>query len=140
MAEPKVTRHGDRIEIGNDQVRVEKGPQLRRAKATEAILADDKTAPHYQLGARDSFGKVIEEGKEFAYLDVFGDPVWYLFEKVELAEDDPRYQHQIAPEDAGLNEDTTNVVAYQYVFEERGVFDTEQQAIAAGLALIGKGS
>lgn len=139
MAEAKVTRKGERVEIGNDQARVERGPALRSAKATPTILANDKTAPHYQIGAPDSFGRPIEEGKEFAYLDHYGDPTFYLFERVAIGPDDSRYKHQVDPFDPNggrLNEDTTNTVAYRYVFEERGTFDSEDDAIAEGKRLV----
>jgi len=58
----------DLIEIGG-KARVERGPARKTGKATEKLLANDATAAHYQLGARDADGKVIEAGKTMAYLD-----------------------------------------------------------------------
>jgi len=68
----------DLIDIGG-KVRVERGPVRRAGKATEALLADDKTASHYQVGRLDAAGNVIEAGKAFAYLDWLGAKGWYVY-------------------------------------------------------------
>lgn len=135
MAE--VTRKGDRIEIGNT-VRVEAGPALRRRKATDEALSNDATAPHYQLGAPDATGKPIEEGKMFSYLDYHAPPVHYVFERVDIAPDDPRYRAAPDGTTPPLDEDSTNITAYSYVFDERGSFATEDEAIEVGQRLAGE--
>lgn len=68
----------DLIDIAG-KVRVERGPAKRTGKATEAVLDDDRTAAHYQLGRLDADGKVIEAGKSFTYLDWLGPRGWYVY-------------------------------------------------------------
>jgi hypothetical protein len=119
-----VTRKSDLVEIGGGAYRVEAGPPLKRAKATEAILSDDKTAPHYRLAeegeppALDALGQPIEEGKQFAYLDWLGERVFYLYRRRDLSEAER------------AEKETT----YTYVYEEVGTFPTEDEAIAAAQA------
>lgn len=60
-------------------VRVERGPAKKAGKATEALLSNDKTAAHYQLGARDADGYLIEAGKPMAYLDWLGTKGFYVY-------------------------------------------------------------
>jgi len=69
----------DLIEIGG-KARVERGPARKTGTATEALLGNDQTASHYQLGGNDADGKVIEEGKTMAYLDYLaGRTVFYVY-------------------------------------------------------------
>lgn len=132
MAE--VTRKGDRIEIG-DTVRIEAGPPLRRRKATEEALANTATASHYQVGAVDALGKPIEEGQMFAFLDYYAEPVFYVFERVKIGPDDPRFTPQPDGTTPPLDEGSTNIAVYSYVFEDRGSYGTEDEAIEAGQRL-----
>lgn len=132
MAE--VTRKGDRIEIG-DTVRVESGPALRRRKATDEALSNDATADHYQVGLSDALGKPIEAGAMFTYLDYYGPRVFYVYQRAEIGPDDPRFKAQPDGESPPLDEESTNIRAYTYVFEERGVFGTEDEAIEVGQKL-----
>jgi hypothetical protein len=75
----EITRiNEDLIDIGG-KVRVERGPAKRTGKATEALLDNDKTAPHYKVGTLDADGKVIEAGKSFTYLDWLGTKGWYVY-------------------------------------------------------------
>ena len=76
----------DLVEIGG-KARVERGPARKTGKATEALLASDKTAAHYQIGARDADGKVIETGKTMAYLDWLGERGFYVYALVALNPD-----------------------------------------------------
>lgn len=69
----------DLIEIGG-KARVERGPARKTGKATDKLLANDKTAAHYQLGARGADGDLIEAGKTMAYLDYLaGRTVFYVY-------------------------------------------------------------
>jgi len=80
------------------RVRVEPGPVVREEECTEALLADEKTAKHYQLtpkdpatgdfyrddkgghiGSRDAIGRPIELGKPMRYLDYRGPRVWKIY-------------------------------------------------------------
>lgn len=65
-------------------VRVEPGPALVKAKADDKTLSNDVTAPHYQVGQRDAFGKEISAGEDFHYLDYLaharGESAWYVYE------------------------------------------------------------
>lgn len=132
MAE--VTRNGDRIEIGST-IRIESGPALRRLKATEQALDNAKTAEHYQVGLPDALGKVIAPGAMFSFLDYRGEPVFYLFQRREIGPDDPRYQAAPDGTTPPLDEGSTNVTSYTYVFDEIGTFGTEDEAIEQGLKL-----
>jgi hypothetical protein len=74
-----------RVELSNqlfeydEKVRIEAGPRLRTAKATEALLADTVTAHHYKLGGLDAQSNVIELNKPMTYLDWLNQPVWYVY-------------------------------------------------------------
>lgn len=78
----------DLVEIGG-KARVERGPARRTGKATEALLADDKTAAHYQIGVRDAAGNLIEAGKPMVYLDWLGAKGFYVYSRVEPTPEKP---------------------------------------------------
>lgn len=87
MKDAPVTRKGDMIVLGDDQVRIEEGPAYRTAVATAELLHDDNTASHYYAGVRpmrlntpkgpvevpaegrDALAKPIRIGEEMTYLD-----------------------------------------------------------------------
>lgn len=88
MTDAPVTRRGDTIVLGDDQIRIEEGPVRKTATATAELLHDDVTASHYYEGkkpmsfnkpdggtftvqaqGRDALGKLIEVGKPMTYLD-----------------------------------------------------------------------
>ena len=84
------------IEV-DGKVRVERGPPLKTAVATAALLADDVTAPHYHaprlvrtpngdvvISALDAKGQPIKVGEAMTYADWLGAHVWKLY--VERAE------------------------------------------------------
>lgn len=48
--------------LGDDVVRVERGPQMLRLQCNAANLDDSVTAPHYRIGGRDASGKFIKPG------------------------------------------------------------------------------
>lgn len=80
---------GERIlSLGGDKVRVEPGPRRRTGKATTELLSDEKTAPHYQAGNPDADGKPIKIGETMTYLDWMGEPVFYVYRRV----DDDRFE------------------------------------------------
>jgi hypothetical protein len=72
----------DLVEIGG-RARIERGPAKKTGKATEALLSDEKTAAHYQLGARDAAGAVIEAGKPMTYLAWLAPKGFYVYALVE---------------------------------------------------------
>lgn len=78
----------DLVEIGG-KARVERGPARKTGKATEALLDNEKTAAHYQIGARDADGKVIEAGKTMAYLDWLGERGFYVYSRIEPTPEKP---------------------------------------------------
>ena len=47
----------------DEKVRVEKGPQIIELECNDANLDDTVTAPHYRIGARDAYGRVIRPGE-----------------------------------------------------------------------------
>lgn len=96
------------IVLGDDEVRIEQGPVLKTAVATEELLHDDNTAPHYHVGVRDmefldalgkpykvprigrdAKGNVIKLGEEFTYLDHGGNATpgkrcFYIYKRREI--------------------------------------------------------
>ncbi|MCX5518435.1 hypothetical protein OSH10_08305 [Kaistia defluvii] len=72
----------DLIEIGG-KARVERGPAKKTGKATEKLLANDRTAAHYQLGVRDAAGNLIEAGKPMTYLDWLAPKGFYVYALVD---------------------------------------------------------
>jgi len=135
MAE--ITRKGDRIEIGST-VRIEAGPPLRRRKATADSLANSVTAAHYQIGRPDALGKLIEEGKMFSYLDHYGEKVYYVFQRRDIGTFEEPFTGKPDGSTPPLNEGSTNIRGYSYVFEDRGSFATEDEAIEFGQQLAGE--
>ena len=45
--------------FGEDQVRIELGPQIIELDCTDENLSDEVTAPHYKIGGIDAHGRVI---------------------------------------------------------------------------------
>ncbi len=45
--------------FGDDQVRIELGPQIIELDCTDANLSDEVTSPHYKIGGIDAYGRVI---------------------------------------------------------------------------------
>lgn len=98
-----IRREGTLIEI-DGKVRIEPGPVLVQAKATEELLDDTLTAEHYREGAYDAMAKPIELGKPMHYLDwnghkagTDGSTCFYVYqldkltaEELEEAEIDPK--------------------------------------------------
>lgn len=84
----EITRRDQMIVLGDDEVRIEEGPVLKTEIATEELLHDDNTAPHYYAGmrpmtfvgpgwrpvevqaeGRDALGNPIKLGEEMTYAD-----------------------------------------------------------------------
>lgn len=132
-------RNGNVIEIG-EKVRIEPGPPLVTAKATDEVLRDDQTATHYFAGQRDTglkdndgepvmeagidaLGKPIQSGKDFTYAD------WYGFQRGEtVAFNVYQLQDRTAAE---KKEQGTDAPLWRKV----SVHDTEDAAINAALKL-----
>lgn len=72
-------------------IRVESGPARKRALATQELLDNSRTAPHYYEGVRkvgkelkrgvDALGKPIQIGQHMDYLDWHNEYVWYIYQK-----------------------------------------------------------
>jgi|OM-RGC.v1.026549661 hypothetical protein len=99
------------------RVRIERGPVVKEAEATEALLDDRVTADHYKVtpkdpetgdfprdkhgnvkGPKDAIGRPIELGKPMRYLDWKGQHAWKVYMWVDN-EDHPQggwyvYQHE----------------------------------------------
>lgn len=123
-------RKGDRLELDGGRFRVEAGPALKRAKATAELLDNANTADHYQPGLSDAKGEEIVEDKQFHYLDYLNDYVFYLYEKVPVDPSDPESPYHVPEGSITLREDNVDVSKYTYVYEERGTFATEDEAVA----------
>lgn len=93
----------------DDTVVLERGPRRLSAMATDALLSDEVTASHYQVGRPDALGKPIVLGEPMTYLDwnAFRQGVgkWYVYKL-----------------DGGI-------------FALAGEFDTQAEAVEAGLKL-----
>src|SRR6476661_6554669 len=140
----KVSKHPDNENITNvgDNVRIEPGPKLVTAVATEELLHNSRTAEHYVEGGRDSNGRPIELGKEFTYLEWGGTEterkeVFYVYRKVDVNSTDEFIDGEPNPNfvpphvrDAAANGDYgDNLVAYDYKWEEVGSRATYEAAL-----------
>lgn len=56
----------------SDRVRVESGPPRKKAVATRELLDNNVTHKKYQVGAPDSFNRIIQLGQVIDYVD------WYV--------------------------------------------------------------
>lgn len=130
-------RKGDRLELDGGRFRIEAGPALKRAKATPDLLDDAKTAAHYQPGLNDAKGEEIVVGKPFRYLDYLNDAVFYLFEKVDVDPADPESPYHVPEGSVTLREGNVDVSQYTYVYEERGTFESEDEAVAGAEQIAG---
>lgn len=104
MSQPTVVKLSDDLyEIGA-RVRVERGPLMKTAMASEALFNGDANRSaaevqraelnttlrgHYQLNAFDKLGKPIVPGREFAFLDWNGEWVWHVYEFIGEPWTDP---------------------------------------------------
>lgn len=131
---PTITQQGDLTCIG-DKLRIEQGPRLITAVATEELLHDDATAKHYYAGERpwpgpdgqvvmrvgvDALGKVIQLGQPMTYAAWGGeatDPD-LVFKVYQL--------RSVTPDP-----DTTLTERWEKV----GEFDTRDEALAAAFSL-----
>jgi hypothetical protein len=140
-----VSKHpnNENITRVGDNVRIEPGPKLVTAVATEELLHDNRTAGHYHVGGRDSKGRPIELGKEFTYLEWGGNEaepklVFYVYKKVPvnsvdefIGEDEPNphFVPQHVRDAATAGERGDDLVAFDYKWEEVGVRATYEAAL-----------
>ncbi|HEV7286500.1 MAG TPA: hypothetical protein VGN75_16720 [Kaistia sp.] len=87
-----IVKLNDDLSEIDGKVRVERGPARKTGKATEALLSDDRTLSHYQVGALDAAGQPIVLGKTMAYLDWLADKGFYVFGLAEPTEEFPNGQ------------------------------------------------
>lgn len=118
MARDEIT---SRLIEFDGKVRVEAGPALKTAKATDDMLSDKKTAAHYVAGAFDAVGKQIVMGANFSYLDWLGTPVWYVYRLEEVPAD------QVA---------LRQVEPGSLYWAEKGVRPTQEEAEAYAQSLL----
>lgn len=162
MAE-KPTFHNihERLAYCGEDFRIEQGPPLVRAKATQELLSNDKTATHYRapqpvrgpdgkvIESRkgkpvmdqplDALGKPIRLGEEMAYLDHMlpGDRHgWYVYERQprEIYVTDPNSGAVMVDPDDGKPLTTVR----EDNFEERGYFPSREEAEAEVARLSGE--
>jgi hypothetical protein len=76
-------------------MRVERGPERKRAIATAALLDNANTARHYKLGGIDADGQVIAEGRDMTYLDWTNKDEWgwYVYALEDGAWTEKTYLH-----------------------------------------------
>lgn len=138
-------RNGNQITIGSTIV-IESGPRLVKAKATPELLDNANTADHYFAGERDTgtvdgegnaimhtgidaLAQPIEEGKEMTYLD------WVGFQQAENYNEDSSvvfYLYQLSKPTAAEKKARETDSPF---LREMGVFNTEEDAISAGMEL-----
>lgn len=99
----------DRVTQVSETVRIEAGPPIKRSTATKNTLSNDVTASHYVKGGRDAFGKTIEIGKQFHYVDWKCGEEDYVFTLYQLRDD----AGHIA--EAEFDDDGNRVARYQIV-------------------------
>jgi len=142
-----VNRDGNIINVG-DNYRIEPGPALVKAVATEELLNNANTAEHYHAPierpdggttfAKDSFGQPIIVGEEFHYLDhggteAEGKTVYYVYKKTpvnftdEFLKGGERNPYYVAPE--AREKDTDDRTHYDYIWREVATRATEEAAI-----------
>lgn len=140
----KVTPHANNENITRvgDNVRIEPGPKLVTAIATEELLHNSRTADHYIVGARDSKGVPIELGKEMSYLEWGGSETepkltFYIYKKVSVnstdefidGEPNPNFVPQHVRDAAANGERGEDLVAYDYKWEEVATRATYEAAL-----------
>lgn len=127
----KVHPNNENITCVGENVRIEAGPKLVTATATEELLHNDRTADHYQVGLRDAKGIPIKLGKEMSYLEWGGGKTepnitYYIYKKVlvnstdEFIDDKPNpyFVPNHVKEAASRGERGDDLVAYDYIWEE----------------------
>lgn len=134
-------RDGDIVYIG-DKLAVERGARRVTAVATTELLSNEQTADHYFAGTRvigadadgedvtregvDALGEKIEVGKEMTYLD------WVGFQREGDGKTEAFYVYRMeAPTTAEAKARNSD----EPFWHEKGVHDTEEQAISAALEL-----
>jgi len=122
----------------DEKVRVEKGPQIVELECSDENLQDSVTAPHYKVGARDAYGRVImpervedkvdmklgavTEGGTMSVVDWRGKHAPHLWKVYQLTETEE------------LGKDGKPVSRFLKVSE----FQDKDEAIAAAAALYGE--
>ena len=101
-------------------VRVERAKPYRTAVATEALLSDDRTASHYQVGAPDAMGKRIVLGEQMTYVDWRNskDVVWRLYEWHHDEDQDRAYwkpMEDFTSRDLAVNEAASRAASIRQV-------------------------
>lgn len=74
----------------SDAIRVDRGPPIRVAIATEALLRGGRLASHYRVGAPDAIGNQIVLGRTMFYVDWRAPETEYVFTVYRMR--DGRYQ------------------------------------------------
>jgi hypothetical protein len=77
----------------DEKTRVELGPQVIQLKCTDENLQDTVTSPHYRVGQRDAFGKIIMPEKCVNPEEAMADPYGYVSEGGEMSCVDWREKH-----------------------------------------------
>jgi len=114
--------------FGDDKVRIELGPQIIELDCTDKNLSNDVTSPHYQIGKKDAFGKIIGSDKKMNCVDWRAKHVpelWKVYKMQETGELD-NGTGKIA-----LNKDGDPVQRFIKVNEFESV--TEATTFAGGL-------
>lgn len=127
------------IEI-DGRVRVERGPRMLTAVATEELLSNEVTASHYKVGGLDKLGKVIVLGEEMTYLDWLGKHVFHLYEY--CVEDWTGPNTFVLDADGNKTKDAEGkfVLELGPAWRRRGMYEEEVLAVAAAVELATQGA
>jgi hypothetical protein len=126
-----MARKTELIQI-SESVRVESGPRREKAIATAELAPDQdskgkvkdvleqthrtlpngkRLAKHYKLGMRDAWGKIIQEGEEFTFLDYFGEQVWYMYQLEDVPLESGTLSRMAQPKGLAADQITAEMVA-----------------------------
>ncbi len=135
----EVVELNENVRLVGKNVWVEKGPAYKQGTATEELLDDANTAPHYFLPrrvkrgsqvmeevARDANGNEIRPGKSFTYVDWMTPSdqwPWYVYQRSEREVFDHNEDGSVK---MNAGKPVTKVEDYLH---EAGVFNSEREAL-----------
>jgi hypothetical protein len=128
-----IVRDGSMITL-DDKVRIEPGPALKKATATEELLDNSSTAEHYLPDKFDALSKPIVLGEEMHYLDwvghtqgVEGSSCWYVYHLEDLAP--AELKSRVIDKATAAPEDLV-------IWREKAACSSEDEALGLAMSLL----
>jgi hypothetical protein len=114
-----------------NNVRVDRGPPVRQAKATKELFASGQLAGHYARGRMDALGAEIVEGQKFTYIDWKAPPEDHVFSVYQLRDVDGDCI------ECEFDDDGKRIARYVLVerFATEGEADKAARKLAGGIEL-----